>query len=315
MDEHLAAVVAHLAGPFTTAQAAECGVTHGQLRRAVTRGDLVSPHAGVFVDPVVARTAAADPRSRHLLEVRCALLTSSLDTVASHRSAAAVRGWAQLGPLPPRPQLVRPVVPGRTPSGSEVKGVRVAALPPGHCTLVNGIPTTSDSRTLVDVARELPFVDGVVIADSAFARVGRPPDLDAVLSDCAGWPGIRRARQVLTFADARSESALESIGRVRVHEAGLPAPALQVWISDGVDRCRADMYWEEYRVIGEADGMLKYTSPLDLRQEKLRQEWLANLDNTVVRFTYADVMNPRRIPATMDRFRRALERGGLRRSA
>lgn len=158
-------------------------------------------------------------------------------------------------------------------------------------------------------------MDAVVTADSAFAHTGRPHDLDRVLADCAGWPGIRAARTALAFADRRAESPLESVGRVRAYEYGLPAPELQVVISDGTDSCRVDMYWEEFEVIGEADGLLKYATPEDLRKEKLRQEWLESLGRTVVRYTYADVMNPRRIPLTMARFDRALRRGGLRRTA
>jgi hypothetical protein len=67
------------------------------------------------------------------------------------------------------------------------------------------------------------------------------------------------ARRVVAFADARAESPLESISRLRMREHGVPAPEPQVeiWI-DGRFAGRVDFYWDEYGVIGEADGWGKY---------------------------------------------------------
>jgi len=315
MDEHLAAVAAHLAGPFTAEQAAQCGVTRSQLRRAVGRGDLVTIRRGVFIDPKLVSSEVSARATRHRTAVVGALLESPDDTVASHTSAVVLHGWDHLA-APRKPELLRPAARSRTPSASADKVVRTAQLPASQICLVGGTAVTSPARTLIDVARKLPFLDAVVIADSALRIGGRPADLDEVLASCAGWPGVRKARHVLAFADGKSESALESVGRVRIHQYGLPPPVLQHWITDGVDRCRVDFAWEESRTIGEADGLLKYdTDPRALREEKLRQEWLENLDNQVVRFTWQQVMRQRQIPLTMDRFRRALVRGRLRRSA
>jgi very-short-patch-repair endonuclease len=48
---------------------------------------------------------------------------------------------------------------------------------------------------------------------------------------------------------------------------------------------RADFLWREHRVIGEADGMLKYTSIEDVRAEKRREDALRQAGYVLVRWT------------------------------
>lgn len=119
------------------------------------------------------------------------------------------------------------------------------------------------ARTVVDLARTCTFRDGVVVADSAL-RTGQTtvPEITAVISDCARWPGVRRARAAAAFSDHRAESALESIGRVVFREYRLPAPELQVWVGGDLGIVgRADYFWPGYRTIAEADGAVKYADP------------------------------------------------------
>ena len=56
-----------------------------------------------------------------------------------------------------------------------------------------------------------------------------------------------------------SQTILESLSRVRLCDAGLPEPRLQVPIydEDGLIGY-VDMLWEDLGVVGEADGALKY---------------------------------------------------------
>lgn len=79
---------------------------------------------------------------------------------------------------------------------------------------------------------------------------------------------------------------------------------------------RVDFFWAEYRVIGEADGRVKYvdeSSPEALWAEKLRQERLENAGFIVVRWTWSEHFNdPFRVVA---RIRAAFARAGARRTA
>ena len=116
-----------------------------------------------------------------------------------------------------------PVAPQSRQSFPPRRGERPRAeLPVRHLVVRDGISLTSVARTVVDLARTCTFRDGVVVADSAL-RTGQTtvPEITAVISDCARWPGVRRARAVAAFSDHRAESALESIGRVSGRSGGL----------------------------------------------------------------------------------------------
>ncbi|HLH57633.1 MAG TPA: DUF559 domain-containing protein, partial [Streptosporangiaceae bacterium] len=166
------------------------------------------------------------------------------------------------------------------------------------------------------LARMGTFVEGVVVADSAL-RAGKTTagEMAGVIAECGSWPGVRRARQVVEFSDGRSESALESVGRVAFHEQGLPAPELQVWV--GADELgtigRADYLWAEHRTIAEADGALKYADPGRAVAQLQRDARLRDAGFEVVHFTWDEVtMAPWQVAA---RVRAAFGRAAFGRAA
>jgi very-short-patch-repair endonuclease len=94
---------------------------------------------------------------------------------------------------------------------------------------------------------------------------------------------------------------------------GLPAPQLQVSLGDASRVGIVDFYWEEFGVVGEADGLMKYDEqPEALRAEKLRQEALESLGFIVVRWTWDDIW--RRPDWVEARLRRAFKQGTRRRT-
>jgi Protein of unknown function (DUF559) len=133
----------------------------------------------------------------------------------------------------------------------------------------------------------------VVAADSALhARRSSLAELRQVLSACARWPGINRAREVIEFSDQLAESPFESISRVAFRDGGLPAPELQVWVGSQ-DRAigRADFLWRQHRTIAEADGALKYADPDRARAQLRRDADLRDAGFEVVHFSWGEVMN------------------------
>ena len=105
--------------------------------------------------------------------------------------------------------------------------VREAALPESHVTTLHDIRLTTVERTAVDIARARCPEEGVMVADAAVrAGLVHEPALRHVFAVAKGWPGVRRARKVLAFADGRSESPLESVARWKFAHAGLPTPVL-----------------------------------------------------------------------------------------
>ena len=175
-----------------------------------------------------------------------------------------------------------------------------------------GLPVTSVTRTVVDLARACSFRAGVVAADSALrSRQASKADLDLCITACAGWPGIQNARRAVAFADGRAESVLESISRVVFDELGLPPPDLQAWVGNENEIIgRADFLWRAYRTVGEADGALKYANPARAMAQLERDARLRAAGFEVVHFTWRDITRtPDQVAATIKTaFRRGVTR-------
>jgi hypothetical protein len=294
---------------------ADLDATDAAIRRALRSGELVTPRRGVVVGALRA-LGATTARERHALDVQVAIAaTPGPPTYACLGSAGVLHGFDRLGRTPQRVRLYRD-------QGSrwrdEAVAVLVCGLPPQHLVRVDGIPATSPARTVVDLARWVTFRSGVVVADSALRTGVTRHEVERVARECRRWPVVRKARAATAFADRRAATPLESISRVAFHEMGLPAPDLQVplvWDDFGNPTTIVDFYWEEFRVVGEADGLLKYDGDGDeqrdaLRREKLRQEELEDLNFIVVRWTWEQIW--RRPEWVAMRLRRAMARRGLR---
>jgi hypothetical protein len=202
----------------------------------------------------------------------------------SHRSAALLHGLPLVGGSPDRPDLT--VMPG---SPAHLRGVHAyrATLWPDHVVDRDGRAVTSIARTIVDVARHRPLPTAVAAADAALHEgLVTAADMDSVLALCAAWPGATRARRALAKVDGRSESPLESVSRLTIGMLGLPKPTPQQWIYDQYGNLvgRVDFYWDEFGVVGEADGQLKYSDPSAITREKARHGLLTDLDLEVVRW-------------------------------
>jgi very-short-patch-repair endonuclease len=282
---------------------------------------------------VNAEVVPSDDAGRHLL-LALAHQVLRPKAIASHHTAALA--WAL--PLDdPAGSATRPVAftqPLRPAGRSEVgTGFTLAVrdLPAEHrVALPSGLLATSLARTAVDVAAVEPTLPAaLVVADAAarrilMARVGerqmrahytRPQSLVAAvgpLREAEGSAATQFTRQrvndVLALADPRRESPLEShsFGQMVVH--GLPLPKVQVRVHTPEGDIYPDYLWEEAMVIGEADGMMKYKTPEDLRAEKWRQEVLEQLGYRVVRWGDRDI---RRAPAdVMARLRTSIEARG-----
>ena len=264
-------------GALTRDQVIAAGLDADDLATLRRQGALHVVRRGTYaVDDSLRATAAA-----HALHLPG-------DVVVSHEWAAAVHGWTLLEPPAEPPTLTRPRLVGAPPD--TWPGLSIAGLPDDQRTILDGLPITTPPRTLVDCARTLPDEAAVVVADSAL-RAGVPrAAAQAVAGSCVRWPGIRQARAVLTFADARADSALESRSRWRLHTQGLPPPDLQVTICDehGRDAGEVDFVWLAHRTVLETDGRVKYTSERVLWAEKLREDALRALGLVVVRSYWSD---------------------------
>jgi predicted transcriptional regulator of viral defense system len=294
----------------TTAQWAARGVSAERLRQLVRTGELVALRRGVYARAESLASSAGDPARLHAFQVAAALLPARALASASHESAAILHGLDLLE-RPPESlvTLTRPPdARGSRASGSGLK-VHAATLFPGHVRSHYGLPVTSVARTVVDLARALPFQHGVVVADSALhARKTTRDELDRVLAPCSNWPGGERARRVVAFSDHRSESVLESCARVTFDDHGLPPPELQVDIRDDQFIGRVDFYWGEYLTIAEADGLIKYADAGRAAKQLERDQLLREAGYKVVHFTWRQLF--RETDRLIARIREAFARPG-----
>lgn len=240
-------------------------------------------------------------------------------STVSHLSAAVLLGLPVWGNPLDRIHVTRPIASGANRSAGV--HVHAAAREDVPTMTVDGIAVTSPALTVVDVARSVPFEQGVVVADAALhAKLVTPEQLAAQLEGVAGRTGAGRARAVVAFADGRSESVGESRSRVVLARAGLPAFDLQIEIQDerGFDLARCDFGYTELLIAGEFDGEVKYGRLLRPGQtpgdvvfdEKRREDALRDLGWIVVRWVWAELAKPEVIVA---RWERALERAKRRR--
>lgn len=188
-----------------------------------------------------------------------------------------------------------------------------ATLPAHDVVIRYGVPVTSVARTLVDLARHRPLATAVAAMDFALREhMVTGDEIAATMLDCRNWPGIKRARRAVRLVDPRAESVLESVSRLVLGWLRLPVPEPQQRIADerGFIIARCDFYWDEYGVVGEADGRDKYSAREVLTKEKDRQEQLEDLGIVAVRWGWRDVT---RAPQLLrHRVSRGFERGRLR---
>ena len=267
--------------------------SRASIRRLVADGDLLPVGRGAYARSDLAAQLTSDDRGgEHLLRLAAALAVAGPGAVASHQDAAIVHGLALLDRPPSGVVTVTrsPKAPGSR-TGRAGIHLHVAKLGSRDVTVRRGVPVTSVERTVVDLARTLPFRAGVVVADSSlFSDQTSAATLHAVVDACERWPGTDRARQVVDFAHPLAESPFESISRVAFRDGGLPPPQLQVWImGSGHAIGRVDFLWEQHRTIAEADGAAKYADP-DLARRQLRRDAeLREAGFEVVHFTWREL--------------------------
>ena len=295
---------------FLRSTAVRDGLSDGELARAVRSRQLVRLQRGAYLDRPP--TGAGE---RHRAVIAATLSGLTVPGVVSHGSAAILHGLPLWRVPVERVHLTR--APPTAGSSSRRLHLHVARFPAVEVVDLDGVAVTDVTRTVVDLARSVPFESAVVTADAALAqRATTSEQLSRCLAAMGPVPGTRRAARVIAFADPHSESVGESRSRVLLHRLGLPSPVLQLSVrrDDGTLVGRADFGWDEFRTVGEFDGRVKYGRLLRPGQdpgdvvfaEKRREDELRDLGWQVVRWTWSDLEEGALIE---QRLRRAFLRG------
>lgn len=126
---------------------------------------------------------------------------------------------------------------------------------------LSGIRVTSPLRTACDLAMS-STIDRATTWIEGFLRAGliTSEQLRTAVDDRRGRRGVRILRRAAQLADPRSESPQETAVRLRLLEAGLPAPDLQIEVRTGQEEpiasttLRIDLGWPTERKPGEDGG-------------------------------------------------------------
>lgn len=289
---------------ITHAALAANGFTANEIRAKVQAGEITRVRRGVY-DAVTDMGELEE----HLRLIRATLPAVHEANVMSHLSAAVIHGF------PVQRHLLGRVWMTRRSSGhgrsTRLVTVKNTALDDEEVMQLDGLTVTTPERTVADLARTQPYEWGVIACDAAL-RAGIRSDM--IRTSLARHPRLRgasRAGAAVAFADPRSESPAESVSRVSMARAGIPAPTLQseLFTADGEFVARPDFTWPENRLVGEVDGKWKYgrllrpgqTAEDAVMSEKNREERIRQLGFWVVRWDWETALNPARLGALLRR--------------
>lgn len=212
-----------------------------------------------------------------------ALLRVGDDAVLSHASAAAnaeIRRSAAT--------LVDITCPRRL---RGLDGIRLhrRALPADEMTLIDGLPTTTPSRTIFDLASVLTDARlEWAIAEAEKARLDFSPSLADLLDRYPRHPGNATLRRVLArtlhgASPLRSDLECEVLDLI--YERRWPRPLVNAWLEFGEERFELDFAWPELRLAVEVDSREHHLDWSQQQRDRRRDRVLAAHGWSVVRVT------------------------------
>ena len=218
-----------------------------------------------------------------------AVLAGGSAAVLSHRSAAALWGIRQ----DPR---VRVDVTAPTRRGKR-EGIRFhrSALPADERTSLSGIPVTSVSRTLMDLASTLRRNELARALERAEAlRLDDAISLAELLSRHPRRSGAAAIRAILAAgADGATltRSELENRFLGFLDDFGLPRPLVNASLQAGPGRFEVDCVWPGHRLVVELDGYATHGTGAAFERDRERDRALHVAGWRVIRVTWAQLGN------------------------
>lgn len=282
--EHaLARLAAKQHGVFSRDQAFRVGITARMVDRRLETARWEPLYPGVY-----RASGAPNTWRQHLL---AAVLVSGEGAAASHRSAA------ELAALPGGRRSLEISVPAaRRVRRNGVTVHHVRQLERVDRRILDAIPTTSVTRTLIDLASVLPVHTLEEALDDALRR--RLTSVRRILwrLDELGPRGRRGSRALQGLLAARSpadpvtESELERRCLQLLRRSGLPLPACQYEIrARGRLVGRVDFAYPDARVAIEADGYRWHSGRIRWERDLARRNALTSMGWSVIHVTSSDL--------------------------
>lgn len=274
-------------GLASAAQCAAAGVDASRRSRLVEARRWARVLTGVYD---LAPDAVRSPDAARRRTAWTGVLAYGPDAVAVGPAALALHRVSGL-PTTITAEVALPgrrYAPGR--GGVRVRRFATSVAPGGRA------PVVPLGSALVQALPELPRDHAVAVLDDVLRR-GRlsAAGVEAVRARTTGRRGAASLRHWWTLVDPRAESPLETFARLQCVDERLAPDALQLVVRapDGTFVARCDMAWRRADgrwLLGEVDGREFHDAPSALHRDRRRQNALASLGHTVLRFTAADVM-------------------------
>jgi len=283
VDRHLAIarVASSQHGVFTRAQAMDAGFTRGAIDARTRRGLWVRVDYGVY------RAAEASTSWHQRLVAACL----AGPAVASHRSAARLWGLADSAPDLVEVTALR----HRRRTIGDVVWHESIRLVPRDLTVIEDVPVTGVTRTILDLGVVVPESAVVAALDEAVRR--SLTTVHHVRAELERFGDRRRGSGIVRKAVLRRldgpvpESTLETLFDAVITSRGLPTPVRQWPVRDhnGHLIARVDYAYPGARLVIEIDGAKYHATTTAWQDDLTRQNQLVALGLRVLRFTARDL--------------------------
>jgi hypothetical protein len=271
IDAVIAEVAARQHGVVTRAQLVDVGLGADAIDHRVRRGRLHRLHRGVFA----VGHAVVSREGRWL----AAVLAAGSGAVLSHRSAAAL--WGIRATARSRPEVTAPR--RRRRPGVHIHRV---ALPADEVTVERGIPVTTPTRMLLDLAAVLSFHQlERAVHETEFRRLASPLPLDALLTRHQGRRGTAALRKIVAQGDLgknRTRSDLEIAFLAFVDAHGFERPL----VNERIGPHTVDALYPDARLVVELDSRAAHETTRAFEEDRRRDRYLLTKRYRVMRITH-----------------------------
>lgn len=272
---------------LTSREIQAAGIGQRQLAELIHQGLLHRVRRGFYsLDPPCWR-----------VDLAAALERVGPNAVVSHRSAARLRGLTSWDDLD---------LTIRYPADARATGVEIHRsrdLVADDVETVDGFPTTSIVRTLVDLGLVLPPSEVERLVDHAVATNLITPSELRDLRQRVGEHGRTGVGMIDAALDGMPELAgdTESGPELRLlkllERSALPDPIPQVWVVARGRRYRLDFAYPALFIALEYDGAEWHSTPAQLAYDARRQADLESIGWTVFRYGWNDLHGDGRVAA------------------
>jgi predicted transcriptional regulator of viral defense system len=240
------------------------GVSHDSIKYRLAAGRLRRVYRGVYT--VCHGDLSSDGRAM------AGALLAGADAELSHRSGAHL--WGMLRSGPGRIEVTVP----RERRRCRALRYHYGAIEPDEVTTLRGIPVTTVSRTIFDLASvEAPVRVKAAMAEAEVLRLTDRLSLADLLERYPHRRGAAVVREILSAAGPppRTRGELELAFLEFLVAVGLPVPETNVWLQVGEHWIEADCVWRAQKVIAELDSHSIHGTPTAFERDRARDRRLA----------------------------------------